>query len=154
MEVDHSSQQPFVLEVSGQRHVEVRSVPARQGYCYYSRSTQGKDSQVVEPDAPIHVFYRERGDDTSSRRAAASSAAIFGLREVRAGDALQPECAVCLRDFHAEETLREMPCSHAFHQRCIFQWLRWNGVCPLCRHQLPTEQESPVYLPPLTIQLR
>ncbi|CAL4904171.1 unnamed protein product [Urochloa decumbens] len=162
MEVDHSSQQPFVLVVSGRRHVEVRSVPARQGY-YCSRRSQGKDDQQAEPEAPRHIFYREPGDDDTSdgarrrRRAAASSAAIFALKEVKAGDAMEPECAVCLRDFHAEEALRAMPCSHAFHQRCIFQWLRRNGICPLCRHQLPAEpvpEESPVYLPPLAIIVR
>ncbi|CAN6374051.1 unnamed protein product [Urochloa humidicola] len=77
MEVDDSSQQPFVPVGSGWRHVEVRSEPARQGN-YYSRRSQGKDDQV-EPEAPIHVFYTEPGD------------AIFGLKEVKAGDALQPE---------------------------------------------------------------
>ncbi|XP_034568553.1 probable E3 ubiquitin-protein ligase ATL45 [Setaria viridis] len=79
----------------------------------------------------------------SSRRAAASSDAILGLQEVGAGDATQTECAVCLQDLNAEETLRAMPCSHAFHQHCIFDWLRRNGACPLCRHQLlPAEQED------------
>ncbi|RCV37013.1 hypothetical protein SETIT_8G028200v2 [Setaria italica] len=56
----------------------------------------------------------------SSRRAAASSDAILGLQEVGAGDATQMECAVCLQDLNAEETLRAMPCSHAFHQHSIF----------------------------------
>ncbi|RLM69288.1 hypothetical protein C2845_PM17G02020 [Panicum miliaceum] len=61
-------------------------------------------------------------------------------------------CAICLQDLDphhahpgpAAETprLRAMPCSHTFHQRCIFEWLRRNAVCPLCRHQLPTEDEE------------
>ncbi|OEL34322.1 hypothetical protein BAE44_0004663, partial [Dichanthelium oligosanthes] len=46
------------------------------------------------------------------------------------------ECAICLQDLRAEETLRAMPRSHAFHQRCISEWLRRNAICPLCRHQL------------------
>ncbi|CAN6339611.1 unnamed protein product [Urochloa humidicola] len=126
MEVDDSSQQPFDLVGSGWTHLEVRFMPAHQGN-YYSRRSQGMDDQV-EPEAPIYFSYREPCGDTSDgaplrpRPAPASSAAILGLKEVKASDAsLQSECAVCLQDFEAEETLRAMPCSHAFHQRCISQ---------------------------------
>ncbi|CAM0149044.1 unnamed protein product [Urochloa decumbens] len=79
-------------------------------------------------------------------RVAASSDAVLGLQEARAGDAAAgrtpAECAVCLQDFVAEDTLRAMPCSHTFHQDCIFRWLRVNHVCPLCRHALPTQQQD------------
>ncbi|CAO2179441.1 unnamed protein product [Urochloa humidicola] len=71
-----------------------------------------------------------------------SDAIILGLPEVtdRSGE----ECAICLNDFRAEETLRAMPCAHAFHHNCIAQWLRRNAVCPLCRHQLlPTTPTTP-----------
>ncbi|CAO2179443.1 unnamed protein product [Urochloa humidicola] len=71
-----------------------------------------------------------------------SDAIILGLPEVtdRSGE----ECAICLNDFRAQETLRAMPCAHAFHHNCISQWLRRNAVCPLCRHQLlPTTPTTP-----------
>jgi len=90
-------------------------------------------------------------DDTSRRgckraRLAASCDAVRGLPEVRraGGEAGVPpaECAVCLQQFGAEDTLRAMPCAHAFHQDCILRWLRVNHVCPLCRHALPTQQNE------------
>nr|TKW26043.1 hypothetical protein SEVIR_3G160100v2 [Setaria viridis] len=60
---------------------------------------------------------------TCSKRArvdATSDASVLGLPEVTASDVLQSECAICLQDWGAdEETLRAMPCSHAFHQHCI-----------------------------------
>ncbi|WVZ54804.1 hypothetical protein U9M48_005549 [Paspalum notatum var. saurae] len=77
----------------------------------------------------------------------ASTKAILGLQQV----ATSPDqshcsaanaCAICLEDlFHVEEDpaaemtkLRAMP--------CIFGWLRCSSACPLCRHQLPTEEEG------------
>ncbi|CAN6362233.1 unnamed protein product [Urochloa humidicola] len=79
-------------------------------------------------------------------RVAASKDAVLGLQEARAGDVAAgrtpAECAVCLQDFVAEDTLRAMPCSHTFHQDCIFRWLRVNHVCPLCRHALPAQQQD------------
>ncbi|CAN6325777.1 unnamed protein product [Urochloa humidicola] len=38
------------------------------------------------------------------------------------------ECA-----YEAGDVLRTMPCSHGFHESCIFQWLRVSRLCPLCR---------------------
>ena len=67
------------------------------------------------------------------------------------------DCAICLKaladpaDHQDKEDpaavemmtrLRAMPCSHIFHQHCIFQWLHRNAACPLCRHQLPTTDDD------------
>ncbi|PUZ74139.1 hypothetical protein GQ55_1G041600 [Panicum hallii var. hallii] len=49
--------------------------------------------------------------------------------------------ACTLQDFAAEETLRAMPCSHAFHCRCISKWLCRSAACHLCRHRLPATPE-------------
>ncbi|CAN6238914.1 unnamed protein product [Urochloa humidicola] len=84
------------------------------------------------------------GDDhrRSNKRVRAAAASEAILQEVTASDALQSECAICLQDFHADETLRAMPCSHAFHQNCITQWLCRKATCPLCRCQLPEEEQE------------
>ncbi|OEL27323.1 hypothetical protein BAE44_0011658 [Dichanthelium oligosanthes] len=78
---------------------------------------------------------------TKRARVAATSEAILGLQEVSGRSREGQECAICLQDFYADETLRAMPCSHAFHHHCISKWLCRNAVCPLCRHQLlmPTD---------------
>ena len=84
---------------------------------------------------------------SSSKRscvAATSEEAILSLQEVmgRSRSGSGEECAVCLQDFRADEMLRAMPCSHAFHQHCISEWLRRNVVCPLCRRRLPDEEDK------------
>ncbi|PUZ73841.1 hypothetical protein GQ55_1G020200 [Panicum hallii var. hallii] len=73
-------------------------------------------------------------------RVADPSEAILGLPKVAGDRRSGEECAICLKDFGAEEMLRAMPCSHAFHEHCIFQWLYRNPSCPLCRRRLsPTD---------------
>ena len=37
---------------------------------------------------------------------------------------------------------REMPCEHRFHDQCILPWLEMHSSCPVCRHQLPTEEPA------------
>ncbi|BAH95517.1 Os12g0143750, partial [Oryza sativa Japonica Group] len=85
---------------------------------------------------------RHRSPTRRLRPTGELSKAIQGLREVTAAGAREEECAVCLQDFVAEEKLRMMPCSHTFHQRCIFDWLRLSCICPLCRRALPTQHYS------------
>ncbi|XP_051205635.1 uncharacterized protein [Lolium perenne] len=72
----------------------------------------------------------------------ASGDAIAGLQETSAGEARERACAVCMQDFEeGGDRLRRLPCSHSFHERCIFDWLRVSRVCPFCRHRLPMERE-------------
>jgi hypothetical protein len=87
------------------------------------------------------------------RKRARIPASIQGLlQEVTTAASGDDECAICLQDlFHVqgqEYKPRAMPCSHIFHQHCIFEWLSRKTVCPLCRHQLmmpttpPKEEEE------------
>ena len=43
----------------------------------------------------------------------------------------------------AGESVQVMPCSsaHAFHPPCLKQWLQKHNSCPICRHELPTDDE-------------
>ncbi|PUZ63608.1 hypothetical protein GQ55_3G081700 [Panicum hallii var. hallii] len=101
----------------------------------------------IDQDALVATLYdddeyddllAQAGHRRSSKRARTSEATLQGLPEVTAGRSREGEdCAVCLQAFCADEKLRAMPCSHAFHQHCISEWLCRNAVCPPCRHQLP-----------------
>ena len=45
-------------------------------------------------------------------------------------------CTICMDEFKAVNTCKEMPCKHLFHSRCLDRWLIKNASCPVCRHQL------------------
>jgi hypothetical protein len=45
----------------------------------------------------------------------------------------QISCVVCMCDFSQRQRVRELPCQHIFHAKCIDKWLKTNRTCPLCR---------------------
>lgn len=92
----------------------------------------------LDLDAAVDRLFGEADRSRSSKRAraAATTEAIEGLVHVPGASRSGEDCLVCLQDFSADETLRAMPCSHAFHHQCISQWLRRNAICPVCRHHL------------------
>ncbi|KAF9603745.1 hypothetical protein IFM89_037831 [Coptis chinensis] len=46
------------------------------------------------------------------------------------------ECCICLARYRDKEEVRQLPCSHMFHLKCVDQWLRIISCCPLCKHEL------------------
>ncbi|XP_049828515.1 uncharacterized protein LOC126267376 isoform X1 [Schistocerca gregaria] len=52
------------------------------------------------------------------------------------------QCPVCLGICEIGETLKLLPCTHAFHNECILPWLEKTNTCPLCRHEMPTDNED------------
>ncbi|XP_010532788.1 PREDICTED: E3 ubiquitin-protein ligase RING1-like [Tarenaya hassleriana] len=52
------------------------------------------------------------------------------------------ECVICLDELTAGETAKEMPCKHRFHGECIEKWLGLHGSCPVCRYEMPVDEED------------
>ncbi|XP_002741845.1 E3 ubiquitin-protein ligase RNF181-like [Saccoglossus kowalevskii] len=49
------------------------------------------------------------------------------------------KCPVCLLEFDIHEKAKQLPCQHQFHSGCILPWLKKTNSCPVCRHELLTD---------------
>ncbi|KAF7080183.1 hypothetical protein CFC21_084293 [Triticum aestivum] len=70
---------------------------------------------------------------------AAAKAAVEGLPTVVDAARGGAQCAVCKDGIEAGEGARRLPCAHLYHDACILPWLAIRNTCPLCRHELPTD---------------
>ncbi|KAL1423542.1 hypothetical protein MTO96_020930 [Rhipicephalus appendiculatus] len=52
------------------------------------------------------------------------------------------KCPICLKEFGNGEVVTELPCCHFFHDDCIVPWLKLVNTCPVCRHELPTDDPN------------
>ncbi|XP_010474012.1 PREDICTED: uncharacterized protein LOC104753457 [Camelina sativa] len=51
-------------------------------------------------------------------------------------------CAICFEEFEDERSVVViLPCGHVFDDECPVKWFEINHVCPLCRFELPCEDQ-------------
>nr|XP_012221571.1 PREDICTED: E3 ubiquitin-protein ligase RNF181 [Linepithema humile] len=72
----------------------------------------------------------------------ASKEAVKNLPEIKIDSNETKQCPVCLKEFQTGDKAKSMPCGHTFHQECILPWLEKTNSCPLCRYELPTDDED------------
>ncbi|CAK66591.1 unnamed protein product (macronuclear) [Paramecium tetraurelia] len=62
-------------------------------------------------------------------------------------------CCICLANYEESDTIRETPCNHIFHDKCIIEWQESNQFrfkksksCPNCRLEFTEEEFSRLML--------
>jgi len=81
------------------------------------------------------VFGKERPPPASKKVVAE----LPTLHTTQLQEAQGFKCPVCLAEYEEGEPMRKLPCDHCFHPKCILPWLEKTNSCPLCRHELPTD---------------
>lgn len=80
----------------------------------------------------------------------ATASKVASLQCTRASDCGVDQCAICLEDVLPNETLVQLPCTHAFHRLCVGRWLEQSMAmssgrqhsCPLCCRKLACTGEG------------
>ncbi|CAH2037786.1 unnamed protein product [Thlaspi arvense] len=77
-------------------------------------------------------------------RSPASKASVESMPRVVIGEDKERggSCAICLEEWSEGDVAAEMPCKHKFHSKCVEEWLGVHATCPLCRYEMPVEQEQ------------
>jgi len=52
------------------------------------------------------------------------------------------DCAVCKDEFTLNEEAIKLPCEHKYHVDCIHPWLKQHNTCPVCRYELPVDDQE------------
>ncbi|XP_017773958.1 PREDICTED: E3 ubiquitin-protein ligase RNF13-like [Nicrophorus vespilloides] len=84
-------------------------------------------------------------DRRRQRRDRLSSSALNKIptNKFQKGDPYET-CAICLDDYVDGEKLRILPCSHAYHAKCIDPWLtKARRDCPVCKRKVFVNDEVP-----------
>mmetsp|Transcript_5086 Transcript_5086/g.8779 ORF Transcript_5086/g.8779 Transcript_5086/m.8779 type:complete len:264 (-) Transcript_5086:1626-2417(-) len=70
----------------------------------------------------------------------ASELAIKALPQVEVHE--KQFCGICGEGFGTEKAIM-LPCGHHFHaQSCVEPWLKRHCTCPVCRYELPTDDDA------------
>ena len=116
------------------------------------------DSRLPPPDETAQLLSNDRTSGGAEAPVAGEGAAAGKVGdgreeeaqeaedEIAGREASRDECSICLQPFRPSDTVKVLPCSHAFHSApCLHRWFRRSRCCPVCRE--PWVEFSPVGRP-------
>jgi len=89
------------------------------------------DGGPVAPKAP-----------PASKEVVANLPVITLTEEILANLGKDAECAICRENLVLNDKMQELPCKHTFHPPCLKPWLDEHNSCPICRHELQTDDHA------------
>lgn len=46
----------------------------------------------------------------------------------------EPKCTICFETLNGD--IKQLECSHTFHEKCISEWFKSQSTCPICRKEI------------------
>lgn len=78
----------------------------------------------------------------ASKEVVANLPVVEVTEEIIAKLGNETECAVCRESLIINDKMQELPCKHLFHPPCLKPWLDEHNSCPICRHELRTDDHA------------
>ncbi|KAJ1742334.1 hypothetical protein LPJ55_002684 [Coemansia sp. RSA 990] len=135
----------------------LRYIPREIAPDIFGTRAEPLDKGTLEqlPLIPVKWNVNGLGDDDEEARCESPSTIDLGQTRkallqqlagiiVRSGDGSylfteEKECAICLDSYVFNDSLRLLPCKHAFHRKCIDAWLLSESMtvhCPVCKSSI------------------
>ncbi|KAK1296317.1 E3 ubiquitin-protein ligase RING1 [Acorus calamus] len=140
------------LSTSGDRTVEIEEEP-EEGDRTDPEAPRSLDWEILlamnslEDDSFVHAadydmtfgqFMEAGGDGGPTRGSRPAAQSVVRSLPLVIID-IESVCAVCKDEIPVAESVTKLPCSHFYHGDCILPWLKLKNTCPVCRHELPTD---------------
>lgn len=98
---------------------------------FFRNAQRDREPEMEEMGYEEMLEIAERIGEVKNR--GASRREIDRLPTERVGKAGGGSCSICLENIRSGNSMRRLPCFHAFHVKCIDSWLIQNKICPVCR---------------------
>ena len=56
------------------------------------------------------------------------------------------KCVICLDDYDYDNNIGKLECEHKYHQKCIERWLMEKTICPLCKYNVLSSNNTGLVL--------
>ena len=125
--------------------LEVMQQDEARFQAFFQRYLQHLNSDFVSDADFDREFTYERLvelDVQLMRRGGLSSSELRSLLQPMRG--VVTECTICLETSRRHERVARLVCSHVFHTECLQRWLGDHYTCPLCRHDLRSDNSRVV----------
>ncbi|EOA39403.1 hypothetical protein CARUB_v10012493mg [Capsella rubella] len=106
-------------------------LPGNHGDYFFGRGLEDLIQQLAEDDQNRY------GTPPASKSAIDALPTVKVTKEILQSEMNQ--CAVCMDEFEDGIEAKQMPCKHVYHHDCLLPWLQLHNSCPVCRHELPTD---------------